>query len=50
MQFVLSKKNIKDGKAALLIDGGLPSGIYKIASKIQSDFSFLLSSQSDSRL
>ncbi len=37
MQFVLSPKTIKDGKAALLIDGGLPSGIHKIAKKIQSD-------------
>ena len=37
MQFQLSTKIIKDGKAALLIDGGLPSGIYRIASKIQSD-------------
>ncbi len=37
MQFVLSQKTIKDGKAALLIDGGLPSGIHKIATKIQSD-------------
>ncbi|MBR5417965.1 MAG: glycosyl hydrolase 115 family protein [Clostridiales bacterium] len=37
MQFQLSTKVIKDGKAALLIDGGLPSGIYRIAEKIQSD-------------
>ncbi|MBR5058272.1 MAG: glycosyl hydrolase 115 family protein, partial [Clostridiales bacterium] len=37
MQFQLSTKIIKDGKAALLIDGGLPSGIYRIAEKIQSD-------------
>ena len=37
MQFQLSTKIIKDGKAALLIDGGLPSGIHKIATKIQSD-------------
>ncbi|MBR5976105.1 MAG: glycosyl hydrolase 115 family protein [Clostridiales bacterium] len=37
MQFVLSTQNIKAGKAALLLDGSLPSGVRKIASRVQSD-------------